>query len=274
MKKITSKNLSKRLAHYSALSLAIAGVADAQGQIIYTDIDPDGGGFDSTYDLDLNNDATIEFTIFTGQTSAGPINAVGMNASAAGNSFVGSAPGAYEYPFALNSGDVISSGQTTWFDANANTGTLNYMSCYNGTGSSNWCGMVDKYLGLRFTLNGNLHYGWARLDVDAAGMNWSIKDYAYNSVAGASIDAGQTLSVEEFSTNDIKIVALNKSIGLYNMPEATNFNLYDISGKSVLNGTTSGNQFVIEANGVSNGIYILELSDPNSDAIIRKKIVL
>ena len=38
MSKITKKNFAKRIAKYGALSVAIAGVADASGQIVYTDI--------------------------------------------------------------------------------------------------------------------------------------------------------------------------------------------------------------------------------------------
>ena len=61
MKKTTKKNLSNRLARYGALTVAIAGVADASGQIVYTDLDPDfsGGGAGSFHLLDLNNDMIV-----------------------------------------------------------------------------------------------------------------------------------------------------------------------------------------------------------------------
>ena len=64
MKKITQKKLSQRLVRYGALTAAIAGVADASGQIIYTDITPDySGGANTDYALDLNNDGIIDFNI-------------------------------------------------------------------------------------------------------------------------------------------------------------------------------------------------------------------
>ncbi len=270
MKKITlknSNNLTKRLAQYGALSVAIAGVAEANGQIIYTDIADFTGGPGVSYDLDLNNDAITDFTVFG---IAAP--AVGLGASVA-NSFLGSAV-YYVYPFALDGGNPISSGQTTWFNAFTSSGTLNYVSCYNGIGGSNWCGVSDKYLGLRFLIGANTHYGWARLDVSASGDSFTVKDYAYNTVPGQSITAGQTLGVDEFSRVSIKVVALNKSIGLYNLTQATEYSVMDVSGKTVLNGITNGDSYVIEANGVSNGIYIIELSDGNSNSIVRKKIVL
>ena len=37
MKKITSKNLSKRLAQYGAMSAAVMAGADANGQVVYSE---------------------------------------------------------------------------------------------------------------------------------------------------------------------------------------------------------------------------------------------
>ena len=49
----------------------------------------------------------------------------------------------------------------------------------------------DKYLGLRFIIKGQTHYGWARLDVLSL-SHWVIKDYAYNATPNKPILAGQT----------------------------------------------------------------------------------
>jgi len=72
----------------------------------------------------------------------------------------------------------------------------------------------------------------------------------------------------------VKIIALNKSIALYNLPETTNYKLYSMTGQSVLNGKIENDTHVIEANSISSGVYIIELEDSNSKAVIRKKIVL
>lgn len=276
MKKTTQRKMSERLAKYSAMSLAIAGVADANGQIAYTDVTPDYDGFNTLYQLDLDGDTVTDFFIFTGSYGSSPVNAVAIDAVETSNSFLGSAPGPYEYPFALNSGDPISSGQATWFEGAANgvAGTLNYTSCYNGIGSSNWCGVVDKYLGLRFKIGTDTHYGWVRLDVDAAGMNWTLKDYAYNTVPNEPINAGQTLSTNEFALNGVRVIALNNRIGLYNLPQSTDYTLYDISGKQVLKGSIESESHVIETKNIANGIYIVELTDNTSNRVIRKKVVL
>jgi len=74
--------------------------------------------------------------------------------------------------------------------------------------------------------------------------------------------------------NNVKIVALNKSIGLYNLTGKTNYNLFSISGQSVLKGSTDHDTYVIEAKTVATGVYVMELEDNHSKAVIRKKIVL
>ncbi len=276
MKKTTRKDLSKRLARYGALSVALAGIIDANGQIVYTDVDPDEGGSGVNYALDLNNDSVVDFNIVGGPVQSYPsLYFVGIYGNSSNASILGESSSPYVYPFALDNGNVISSGQTTWFDASASSGTLNFASCYGGTGNSNWCGVTDKYLGLRFDVGGNTYYGWARLDVNLTGKSWTIKDYAYNSVPGEAITAGQTvLGIDDNELNKVKIVALHKTIGLYNLPNKSKYQLFSLTGQSVLSGETGLNTHVIEAKNLATGIYILELEDLSSKAVIRKKVLL
>lgn len=272
MKKTTSEKLSNRLLKYSAFSAAILGTANASGQIVYTDIADETVLPGSSYYLDLNNDMLGDFS-FTINSTANFAFMQPVSGTAAtmynSNGFVGFSSGPYNYPSNLASGDIIN-GTGGLFSAR---GDFNYSSC--GYPGSQFCDGLDGYVGLVLVVGLNTHYGWARIQVASDTANMIIKDYAYNTTPDEVIEAGQpTLSVDDFSTNDIKVVALNKSIGLYNLSEATDYRLLDISGKSVIDGTTNGDSYVIEANSIANGIYIIELSDKNSNAVIRKKIVL
>jgi len=283
MKKITSQKLSKRLVKYGALSVAIAGVADASGQIIYTDIADVGGG-GVLYQIDLNNDAIPDFAVrhFNSLTSSSSstynILACAPSNSGASDAVLG-VGGAFVYPFDLSSGAVISNSATSW--NNDGFQTMNYNSC--AYGGSNWCANEgDKYLGLKFTiLNGpgpgddTVHYGWARIEVGATSSDWLIKDYAYNTTPDEAITAGQmVLGLEDNTLNKIKIVALNKSIAMFNLPQQTNYRLFSLTGQSVLNGNIENSTHVIEANTLATGVYILELEDGDTNAVIRKKVVL
>lgn len=279
MKKTTSKKISNQLTKYGALTAALIGVTDASGQILYTNIDPDfAGDIGDEFFLDLNQDAVNDFRI---QQSGDNlfIEPLSSNSILGSINFNSSSNNSYAYPFALSSGDVISSGQTSW--AAFDTQSLNFGSYSSSSSSSspcsygNWCDETDKFLGLRFIVNGNTHYGWARLDAVFTN-GWTVKDFAYNTIPDASIEAGQqTLSIESNNLDDIRIVAINKTIGLYNLTDATEYTLFDIKGKQVLTGKNDNvTSTVIEANKIASGIYILELNSINSNAVIRKKIVL
>jgi hypothetical protein len=56
-----------------------------------------------------------------------------------------------------------------------------------------WVGKQDKYLALRIRINGAVHYGWVRMSHSANEERLILTGYAYNSVAGEKIKAGQTL---------------------------------------------------------------------------------
>ena len=276
MKKTTSENLSKRLANYGALTAAIIGTAGANGHnIIYTDVNPDFGAPGEIYFLDLNGDGTNDFILehFT-NSSYGKLKAFN-NSSGLGNAIIGASvsSGYFNYPFTLSSNYTISAGNANW-NSNSNWQTMNLSSCYYS--NSNWCGVTDKYLGLRFDIGGNTHYGWVRLDVDITNLNWKIKDYAYEATAGVPIVTPDpaTLSVTEKLFEKIKIIALNKTIGLYNLPESTDYKLYSITGQSILEGKTNKNMHVIEAGTVASGLYILEIKDNTSNSVLKKKVVL
>ncbi len=268
MKKITSEKLLK----YGAFSVAIMGVANANGQIVYTDIADATVAPGGNYVLDLNSDATGDYTLRVNTAAnfafifpdSGPAATVYNS-----NAIVGFAQSGFFYPSNLAPGTVIDATNGVFSSAR---GDFNYDGCsYPG---SEFCGGTDGYVGFHLMLGANTHYGWARIQVAADASSIIVKDYAYEATPGASIQAGQTLGVDENSINNVRIVASEKSISLFNVPENTNFNLFSISGQSLMKGSTTGNIYVIEANSTATGVYILELNDVNTNTVIRKKITL
>jgi hypothetical protein len=219
-------------------------------------------------------DSTNDFEIFVN----GSID-LRINPLVAGNEILGnpysSISGTYALPYTLNSGDVISiSASGYWLDQGSMGGGVQDLN-YDSGARGHWVNVNDKYLGLRFKIGSDTHYGWARMSVGSSGDTWVIKDYAYNATPDESINAGQkTLAIGNNELAKVKIVSLNKSIGLYNLPERTQYNVFSLTGQLVLKGDTTGHSYVVEANTVSKGIYVIELIDSSTNAVMRKKIIL
>lgn len=167
-----------------AAGAAAAIPAVSNANIIYTDENPDFNGvIGSQYFLDLNNDGNDDFRIWHNGASNLYISPL-----TASNEALGSGGVTFAYPFALTSGAMISSGAGQFFNNGYAGGfqSLNYGSCSFG----NWCSVTDRYIGVRFSIGGNIHYGWVRLDVNQAGSVWTVKDYAYEDIMGNGIAAG------------------------------------------------------------------------------------
>lgn len=291
MKKTTTKkSITRRVAEYGAAASILGIGADASGQIVYTDINPDAGGFEVLYFLDFDNDGVPEYNIENSNYSftyfgisfnvnvlygsqSSPYNAILGVSHYLGNSISG---GYIGYPFALNAGDVISAGNSSWIDNTYNLFTVN--SCNGvysfGQNAQDWCGVTDKYLGFKFMIGANTHYGWARLDVTNQ-SNWAIKDYAYNATPDAPIEAGQTvLGLGDNFVKTVKVVGLKNTIALYNLPDSADYKVISMTGKTLLSGETNGEYYVIENETISTGVYIVELTNKTTGEQLRKKVIL
>jgi hypothetical protein len=59
-----------------------------------------------------------------------------------------------------------------------------------------WKDVKDRYLGMKFVIKGELHFGWARLNVSCNSHNHQttavLTGYAYETIPGKSIIAGKT----------------------------------------------------------------------------------
>jgi hypothetical protein len=186
--------LERKLAAYAVAGGAVLAAAEeGQAGIVYSGPQNIPIGVDTTVDLDLNGTA-VDYQFENKSADSGPpdfivfereldLNLQGTNQAASdinGN------------PLALDAGvDVASqsfNASDPGFMAGAKKGPV--------TGG-NWVGASNKFLGLRFDIGGQTHYGWAQLtvsgssDLDTAGTGTLI-DWAYEDTLGASLLTGQT----------------------------------------------------------------------------------
>jgi hypothetical protein len=251
-----NKKVTRKLA---AGVIAVGGKADAQ--IVYTDVNPDETyTADHDLELDLNNDGIVDFTLLIG---AGPTRYAVRLAPEMGNEALGSMSGNFFYPFMLNMNDPIDPAQTTW-NGSANGSYLTMAWVYSAGGSyGNWLSATDKYLGLRFFVGTNVHYGWVRLDVAATTSSITVvyKDYAYNTVAEQGILAGQTtIGLNEAVKLDANVFAANNTLNVnLNQHTTGTINLINMMGQTVKSVDITATDMKLPLDGIETGIYMVAI---------------
>lgn len=199
------ENLEGRLIAYSfaagAAGVGLMVVQPAAAEVIYTqkDVQLSKG----VLYIDLNDDGMPDFNIglnlrssFTYQDGHYHVAklAVGGDMSASVIPSNGSAA-------ALAPGAVIGQGRK-FINVHSKRGQMLkawQFSSSSGirvsSGKGNWKNAQSRFLGLKFQINGETHYGWARLSVNYPGffqLRVTLLGYAYESNPDMAIVAGQT----------------------------------------------------------------------------------
>lgn len=191
-----SESLHRRLNMYS-LAASAAGVGvllsapKAEARIVYTSthIVLSGGALP----LDLNHDGVVDFVLLDRFHRTGVnTNVFRLYANPAhnGNGVEGKS---FRSAQALNQGSEIGSKDDF-------LGNLMGSFCsFNGSSTvclaGDWLNVGQRYLGLRFTIKGETHYGWARLNVSYGvqrGIVTTLTGYAYETISNKAIIAGKT----------------------------------------------------------------------------------
>jgi hypothetical protein len=213
--RINSK-LNKSLAAYvtaaSAAGVSILALGQsAEAKIIYTStyLQLAGNVF-----LDVNHDGIYDLPIrgsgFCISQDAGSLcgNFFALNASSYGKGRFMGAPG---FGSALFAGAKI--GPASPFSAIDIIGS-DFFRGFSGTnGAPNWFGpfanggkgVRDRYLGFKFTIGKQAHYGWLRITVhipnsEKAGYSAVVTGYAYETTPNTAIIAGQKSRTAETSS--------------------------------------------------------------------------
>jgi hypothetical protein len=209
-----SNPLHRQLNMY-ALAATAAGMGTllsshaAEAKIVYTPADAVIGF--RPYHLDLNHDHKVDFylaTYFRSETGTAyrtlrvchtaPCHstALGLNADNQVRGKPGKEVGAaFRAGALIKNGDVFIGEKTrvdlggVGFPTFANTGTNWYGSWVNGGK-----GVQNRYLGLKFKIDGKFHFGWARITVKTSKRSFTAKltGYAYETIPGKAIIAGAT----------------------------------------------------------------------------------
>jgi len=192
-----SDSLRQHLNMY-ALAASAAGVGalalaqPAEAKIVFTKTHQ-VIGWNGTYSLDLNHDGIIDFLIQESGSSGSLAFNLLYAKQALGNGVEGSGLSAA----ALRRGAQIGPRKQFLHGASgedmASVGRTS-MSGKTFIGGP-WANVTNRYLGLKFQIDGKTHYGWARLSVRVKGplqITATLTSYAYETIPNKPILAGQT----------------------------------------------------------------------------------
>jgi hypothetical protein len=132
-------------------------------------------------------------------------------------------------------------------------------------GGGGFTGKTDKYVGLKFKIGSQTHYGWARLDARDDDRQYTLKDFAYENTPDKSILAGDgqiNAGLNKLSSKDMKINAVGKKISIELISQANaagTVNVFNIAGQEVLSAKIDSKNHNFSLNSVS-GIYLVKVS--------------
>jgi hypothetical protein len=208
---VLSQSLQRQLNTY-ALAASAAGVSvlalaqPAEAKVLYTQAHQIIGQ-NGVYNLDLNHDGIVDFLIQELDNGAYASSNALLADAALGNFVEGSKAGFRYLAAALPAGASI--GPKQKFITGGNNGEAMVSITHFTTGGTSyvhgfWINVLNRYLGLKFQIAGQSHYGWALLSVRRQQFHITavLTGYAYETTPNTAIKAGQTSGGDDNSSID------------------------------------------------------------------------
>lgn len=208
--------LNERLIAYAAAGAAMLGaLPQAQAKVVYTATNTQLG---QTTTLDLNHDGIADFTIAFHELDKSFVLAVAPSVLGNGNEMLGGniggiGVGFFGVPVGPGGKFVSSSGAYGWGEIMAVAGSYS-VTWFFGP----WANATNRYMGFKFLINGQVHYGWARLTVPdyLHGNPVLLTGYAYETEANKPIIEGHIsgATAENLAPADLAPVAKGATLGI------------------------------------------------------------
>ncbi|MPM07123.1 hypothetical protein SDC9_53429 [bioreactor metagenome] len=278
MKKSTQ--LDGKLKVYASLAMGAASIGLVNGQIVYTDVNPDvvitnvGDSLSIDFDADGLSDYTIRRFDWGGVATNTSVIGRG---DVLGNGAMGSMGAVVPYLSALNLNDPIGSAGNWQIQdgdpldlASTQQNKQVLASTYSGGFYGNFGDNAEHYIGIIFQPGGgtNYNYGWIRVsDIPQTGNTVTIKDFAYNTVADQQILAGQmTAGIAEEGLN-VSIFAADRKLNIRTEVSGS-LSVINAVGQNVVSQQITENT-VIDMSGYSAGIYTVRF-ESNGKTMVKK----
>ncbi len=274
-----TNRLKNKLGLYTLASGAMVAMANnqAEGQVVYNDVaDATVNTAGATYMIDLNGDATDDFTLLLDNWGGGNV-ALYINPVGGAGEIVSTLGSTYK---------AVALGLNTTLKTNLSNPNLWGSSAMMAVNAASSYGafknVTDKYIGLRLIVGADYYYGWVRVDVDIANNTFTVKDMAYNSTVNTTIKTGQTsgtgttTAVEQSQELDAKTVIFvneqNEITVNNNTGNSLQLELMNVTGYKILNTEINNGSTVLSAKGLSSGVYLVKMAV--GEAFVTKRIFI
>lgn len=206
-----SESIQFQLNRYAlAVSAAGAGllsVPAAQAEIVYTPTHVKMDKVNGFYPIDFDNNGVVDvgiwmpasctsslcaFTMFAYPNSqlgdAVEVNAKGATKALQFGASIGSPDRFVAADRSMGGWEAVRHGSNTW------------VSAWVGPWANAGNGVKHRYVGVKFVINNEFHYGWARINFVVSGKGTFygvLTGYAYETIPNQGLKAGQTVGTGE-----------------------------------------------------------------------------
>ena len=201
-----NSKLDKALVAYMAAAAAAMFSTSAQAKVVYTPANSQTSF--GSIPIDLNNDGVVDFTIsiqggffhsewafVKPQVTGNAVLAAAQGGVAAGFFGVPVGPGEKFltntfYSYGMRMADAGMYGGSSWF----------FGPFANAT---------NRYIGMKFVINGTVHYGWARVNLSnyLEGGSLQLTGYAYETTPQTNIIEGHVSGPEKASNDPAALLS-------------------------------------------------------------------
>ena len=208
--------IEKSIAAYTVAAAGMVSLAPAaHAQIVYTRVDivNDTGSIK----IDFNDDQVVDFAVHNRLYRENGNYSVTLALNGRKAPMAGVIPNQKGFAKVLSYGASIGSAAQFAGLSNRREIPMASLFCFYqecGPVRGSWYNVQNQYLGVRFEINGQIHYGWIRLSVKRIFpktrfperyLKVAVKDFAYESTPGKAIAAGDKGPNESSSKGNLAL---------------------------------------------------------------------
>lgn len=260
------------------LSLLVLASTSLFSQIVYTEVNPDltlEAVSSDSYAVDFDADTNIDLIIYESEIDTnlsgfvltfigGVVNTIGNSELVGVDSLIFGSNVLFVDTIGAGelidgSSSFINSGMPSVF---AGAG-LKVTATSLGTSLGEFQGEVDGYIGAKFNISGNDHFGWVRVNVAEDCYSLIIKDFAYESASNTGIIAGDygssgLVGVSALTNSEVLINQQNRIINVSNLNEPVTFEMYNLIGEKIYEQDCYNSSNIYLEN-FKRGIYLIQI---------------